>query len=585
MENDLVFIDGVALGNYQGIAEDIQFIGPFQRFNFLIGKNNSGKSSILSFIAKHLGNFTKTQPTRSITNPPKEKLGDLDIHIGATLPQVTMGVGFRAQPLKITLLEEYPKYQSNLEEIVDILAIDEMIWVKRNDKANGWSILNNSINARSLRDLFSLSEWERTWCALHGGNVGGGDISTKWIPESIDLILKRLKLNVSKIHLIPAIRQISPKGKEFKDWTGTGLIEELAKHQNPGVQERDLYEKFKRINSFLQAVTQNETASIEIPHDREYVLVHMDGKVLPLESLGTGIHEIVMLAAFCTFSERQVICIEEPEIHLHPVLQRRFIQHLKESTTNQYIIATHSASFIDTPEAAIFHVLQENGSTVVKPVHIDSARFDVCRDLGYKASDFLQTNAIIWVEGPSDRIYIKHWIHAVAPEFIEGIHYSIMFYGGKLLSHLSADETDSMDEDIEALIAVRRLNRNIAIVIDSDKSKDTDTIRETKQRIKGEIEANGGICWITAGREIENYVSAEKMTDALREEYSNFGQRIRTGIYEKVLSFKSNDQQKIVHADKVKVAKAVCQQDADFDVLDLRERIQEIAELIRDANK
>ena len=31
-------------------------------------------------------------------------------------------------------------------------------------------------------------------------------------------------------------------------------------------------------------------------------------------------------------------------------------------------------------------------------------------DIGIKASDILQSNGIIWVEGPSDRIYINKWI-------------------------------------------------------------------------------------------------------------------------------------------------------------------------------
>ena len=46
----------------------------------------------------------------------------------------------------------------------------------------------------------------------------------------------------------------------------------------------------------------------------------------------------------------------------------------------------------------------------------------------------LQANCVVWVEGPSDRIYLKHWIEAVTSELIEGLHYSIMFYGGRLLS-------------------------------------------------------------------------------------------------------------------------------------------------------
>ena len=36
-----------------------------------------------------------------------------------------------------------------------------------------------------------------------------------------------------------------------------------------------------------------------------------------------------------------------------------------------------------------------------------SDNYDVLDDLGAKASDIFQSNGIIWVEGPSDRIYIK----------------------------------------------------------------------------------------------------------------------------------------------------------------------------------
>ena len=70
----------------------------------------------------------------------------------------------------------------------------------------------------------------------------------------------------------------------------------------------------------------------------------------------------------------------------------------------------------------------------------------ICNDLGYKASDLLQTNSIIWVEGPSDRIYINFWLNEIDDSLVEGVHYSIMFYGGRLFSHLTADDYDDIED-------------------------------------------------------------------------------------------------------------------------------------------
>jgi hypothetical protein len=80
---------------------------------------------------------------------------------------------------------------------------------------------------------------------------------------------------------------------------------------------------------------------------------------------------------------------------------------------------------------------------------------DLCGDLGYRASDVIQANAVLRVKRPSDRIYLRHWLEVVATaEFIEGIHYSVMFYGGGLLRHLTAD-----DPSVEEFISLRLLNR------------------------------------------------------------------------------------------------------------------------------
>src|SRR5262249_17900879 len=154
-------------------------------------------------------------------------------------------------------------------------------------------------------------------------------------------------------------------------------------------------------------------------------------------------------------------------------------------------MTTHSPICLDFfqghSDAALTHVYQENGVTKSNPIEAFQDRSGVLDRMGARASDALQSNSVIWVEGPSDRILLKAWFKLCgAGDLREGIDYCIMLYGGDLLAHLTMNETVAVDEasEVAEYIRLLRINRNSAIIIDSDKRRANESIRATKQRIK-----------------------------------------------------------------------------------------------------
>lgn len=574
-----MYIDGFGIALYRSFGDELQLIGPLRKVNLVIGQNNAGKSNILRLATDHL-----TSALSAAKSEGRFRLNDGDRHIG----------GSRAEAIFAYALQldgpNFDRWKSQLPDNIQERLLSKVERVIRSDALTSGSNTAWFTYEPNQRGTLELSPHlvDRLAKAVHDLHLWNEllfGLTSQRGSSQLNAVIAQVVKQISPIHLpppsvvlVPAIREVQTK-PATPDFSGRGLIERLAKLQNPGHTEYDLKSKFEAINRFLRHVTGSESAYLEIPSERDTILIHLDNRVLPLASIGTGLHEVVILAAAATVTEKHLVCIEEPEIHLHPILQRKLLTYLQDNTDNQYLIATHSAHLLDCTDAAIFHVRLDAGHSIVTPATTTRDRSHICVDLGYRPSDLLQANCIIWVEGPSDRIYLRKWLAVLSPQLREGTHYSIMFYGGRLLSHLSAD-----DPEVDEFISLRKLNRFISIMIDSDRARRGQKINDTKRRVKDEFEKGPGFSWITKGREIENYLPHNRLEEAILSTHKNARRVSDPGLYGEAPVF-TDASGKIRPADKVKVARAAIFDHSDIDVFDLRPRLQRLIQFIEEANK
>ena len=324
----------------------------------------------------------------------------------------------------------------------------------------------------------------------------------------------------------------------------------------------------------------------------EIFLEEDDGKRFALSKSGSGLKTIILMLINLYViphtkpykNKKLVFAFEELENNLHPALQRKVFEYLyrfAKETDSHIFITTHSHiainTFFDKENTMIYHITKSDNESKMVPVDNRTGRIDVLNDLEVRASDLFQSNGIIWVEGPSDRVYINKWLQVFCDsKFIEGSDYQFLYYGGKVLSHYSADESAQAD-----LINILTTNQNAAIVIDSDRRRKSSKINTTKVRVRDEFSKINGFCWITQGKEVENYIPAVAINEKYGSRLNNIGQ------YELFPEYISRIE-KNFSSQKVAFAKGITEhitKENSDQMLDLEKQVRKLYETIQKWNK
>ena len=239
-----------------------------------------------------------------------------------------------------------------------------------------------------------------------------------------------------------------------------------------------------------------------------------------LSSFGSGVSELVLqYLHLLIYKHRRLarrgfpilLLIDDPECHLHPALVLDYVRLVaKETPECQFIMTSHSSVLMDGAREGwrLFHAdRDERGRTRTVSVADTVNQRALIAALGVSPGQMALSTVVIWVEGPSDILYIRRLMADSCPNsgLLEYRDYSFAMYGGALIKHVGFESHDS-----KVLVGLLSICSRPIVVCDRDRGFDASGTRcdaNLKEPVLALREAaQPDAVHVTPGREIENLV-------------------------------------------------------------------------------
>lgn len=353
------------------------------------------------------------------------------------------------------------------------------------------------------------------------------------IPKNYDEAIEGITTNQSGGIYIPILRgtrtfngvdgedaySVRTKKDYFNDakseliFTGYNIFGEVRKLLLGRLSDRKLirdYEIFLKDNFFFEEITLS-------PQEKKDVLLVKIGKEEEklIYDLGDGVQSIILLTfpIFIRKGKKHTFYIEEPELNLHPSLQRKFLQCLDQYFPNhQFFLTTHSNHFLEAineyEDVSLFSFRKSRVDQKFNVSSLTSLNNSILENLGVRNSSVLIANCTIWVEGITDRLYIRRFLEIYLNSksaqkgkrslIKEDQHYSFVEYAGSNIVHWDFEE--GISENIKASL----ISKKILLIADSDHNDKGNISKAKKARFDKLEHALGNNFIRLKEKEIEN---------------------------------------------------------------------------------
>lgn len=413
-------ITRLTLSNFKSVGKQVY---DFTQFDLLVGRNNSGKSTVLQALA--IWQFCVDEFHRS------KRSGSKGIQV--VLPN------FTALPVPefILLWKDKTERRYPNKKLEYVLIDIRVEWRRATGEIDSFGV---ELRYHSPQTIYAIPEdgWTKFRVCEQQGDL-------------------------PKIAYVPPFSGLEPMEK----WLDIAPIRQQVGKGQPGSVLRNLLLKTcpspvrgqdgRIAKDYLPPANWQELANIierwfsvkisEPKYDSAkdvYITVEyrQNGKDYDIIAGGSGFHQTLTLLAFLYGYQPTTILLDEPDAHLHVNLQREILDFFKRKSVErntQFLIATHAEEFVRGVDASqIVSLLSHAPKRVLSTPEVRRAMSEVSNE---EITRLMASPYILYVEGESDERILRAWADQCGAQVaMDKICFKSMDGGGKENMHTQAKE-------------------------------------------------------------------------------------------------------------------------------------------------